>query len=107
MITKDRILIEALNLFSIKGYIAVSVQDIASSVGIKAPSLYKHYKSKQDIFDAILVEMKKSYDQQVTLLQMDGKEAINDVDVFYNISEDQLIKMGKELFLYFLHDDYV
>lgn len=107
MITKDRILIEALNLFSIKGYSAVSVQDIASSVGIKAPSLYKHYKSKQDIFDAILVEMKKSYDQQVTLLQMDGKEAINDVDVFYNISEDQLIKMGKELFLYFLHDDYV
>lgn len=107
MTTKEKILNEALNLFSIKGYSAVSVQDMASSVGIKAPSLYKHYKSKQDIFDAILVEMKKSYDQQVTLLQMDGKDATNDIDVFYNISEDLLIKMGKELFLYFLHDDYV
>ena len=45
--TRQRILTEALSLFSKKGYEAVSVEQIAKAVGIKAPSLYKHYKSKQ------------------------------------------------------------
>lgn len=55
--TKARILSESLRLFSEKGYDAVSVAEIADSIGIKAPSLYKHYKSKQDIFDSIARKM--------------------------------------------------
>ena len=49
MDTKQRILDEALTLFSEKGYANVFVGDIAERVGIKAPSLYKHYKSKKAI----------------------------------------------------------
>ena len=49
--TKQRVLPEALRLFSQRGHDAVSVEQIADAVGVKAPSLYKHYKSKQDIFD--------------------------------------------------------
>ena len=52
--TKKKILDVALTLFSEKGYGNVYVEHIAKGVGIKAPSLYKHYKSKQDIFEAIL-----------------------------------------------------
>ena len=52
MTTKEKILHEALSLFAEKGYDAVYVGDIADAVGIKAPSLYKHYKSKQEIFDS-------------------------------------------------------
>ena len=53
MDTKKKILDVALDLFSKKGYGNVYVGQIAEGVGIKAPSLYKHYKSKQDIFEAI------------------------------------------------------
>ena len=59
MDTKHRILDEALTLFSEKGYANVYVADIAARVGIKAPSLYKHYRNKQAIFDAIIEEMNK------------------------------------------------
>lgn len=52
MSTKERILNEALRLFSEKGYSDVYVGDIAEAVGIKAPSLYKHYKGKQEIFNS-------------------------------------------------------
>ena len=55
--TKQKILTEALKLFSQNGYEAVSVEQIANAVGIKAPSLYKHYKGKRDIFDHILEHM--------------------------------------------------
>lgn len=53
--TKDSILDAALELFACKGFEATSVRDIASAVGIKAPSLYKHYGSKQEIL-GVLVE---------------------------------------------------
>lgn len=105
--TKQKILSEALTLFSEHGYNAVSVGQIAFAVGIKAPSLYKHYKSKQDIFLAILSEMKERYEKQVTLLNMDGSNPAADVSVFSDISEEMLIQMGTQLFLYFLHDEFV
>lgn len=104
--TKQIILEESLNLFSEKGYEVVSVAEIAAAVGIKAPSLYKHYKSKQDIFNAILVEMENRYKNQVSLMQVNDADGEINKSIFLNIGEEQLIEMGKALFLYFLHDKY-
>lgn len=104
--TKQKILVEALNLFAEKGYEAVSVGQIADAVGIKAPSLYKHYKSKQDIFDAILTEMDERYKQQANAMQLNGTNPTQDAKVYETISEDSLVEMGRNLFLYFLHDEY-
>lgn len=106
MNTKQRILDEALTLFAEKGYGNVYVGQIAEAVGIKAPSLYKHYKSKQDIFNAILDEMKSRYDAQAIALNMNGNNALADANMFAGISEDDLVKMGIGLFSYFLHDEY-
>ncbi len=107
MHTAQRILDEALTLFAEHGYGNVSVGQIAMAVGIKAPSLYKHYRSKQDIFRAILEEMKKRYEAQAGALQMNGDDAQSDGAMFASISEDGLVQTGRELFSYFLHDDYV
>lgn len=106
MNTKQKILQEALSLFSEKGYNAVYVRDIADAVGIKAPSLYKHYKSKQDIFNAILEEIKNNYEKQTFNLIISGSDATKDASVFASISEDTLVQTGIELFRFFLHDDY-
>jgi len=106
MDTRHRILDEALTLFSEKGYANVFVADIAERVGIKAPSLYKHYKNKQAIFDAIIEEMNKRFLEQAGTLQINGVEAGVDAEIYKNISEEQLISIGNNLFLYFLHDDY-
>jgi AcrR family transcriptional regulator len=105
--TKERILTEALTLFSVKGYEAVSVAEIAKAVGIKAPSLYKHYKSKQDIFEAIIAEMDARYDKLMSSMRLDGKEAEKDKEHYANISEDGLVELGTNLFRHFLHDEYV
>lgn len=107
MSTKQKILQAALTLFAEKGYSAVYVGDIAAAVGIKAPSLYKHYKSKQDIFNAILDEMKASYNKQTAALKMNGSDAGSDADIFACVTEDELVQMGLGLFQYFLHDDYI
>ena len=106
MNTKEKILDEALTLFSEKGYATVYVGDIADRVGIKAPSLYKHYKSKKAIFDAIIDEMNRRFIEQAKALQINGTNAEADADIYKNMSEEKLLKLGRELFLYYLHDDY-
>ncbi|WP_172136596.1 TetR/AcrR family transcriptional regulator [Adlercreutzia sp. ZJ473] len=60
---RERILDEALVLFSQKGYAATTVRDIASTVGVKAASLYNHFGGKQEIFDA-LIEREAAYVEQ-------------------------------------------
>jgi len=104
--TRQRIMQEALTLFAENGFEAVSVAQIASAVGIKAPSLYKHFESKQHIFDEILLEMQSRYEQKAASLQMNGMEATKDIAVFSGLDEQQLVEMGKNLFDYFLHDTF-
>jgi len=104
--TKQVILDEALELFSTKGYDGVTVADIADAVGIKAASLYKHYKSKQDIFDSILVVATEKYKEMATQLGIDGNAHENDIDKFSNMDLNTLIQTGTMLFLYFLHDSH-
>ena len=106
MDTKQRILDEALTLFSEKGYANVFVGDIAERVGIKAPSLYKHYKSKRAIFDAIIEEMNRRFDEQAKAMNIDGSNAAADAKAYENMSEEHLLGLGRQFFLYFLHDDY-
>ena len=106
MDTKQRILDEALTLFSERGYANVFVNDIAEKVGIKAPSLYKHYKNKQAIFDAIIDEMSSKFEQQAQTLSINGTNPTADAEVYRSMDEDHLIKLGNDLFAYFLHDSY-
>ena len=106
MNTKEKIIDEALTLFSEKGYANVFVGDIADRVGIKEPSLYKHYKNKKAIFDAIIEEMNRRFTEQAKAMQINGTDAAADAGIYKNLSEDQLIKLGREFFLYYLHDDY-
>ena len=106
MDTKQRILDEALTLFSEKGYANVFVNDIAEKVGIKAPSLYKHYKSKQAIFDAIIEEMNHRFEQQAQNLNINGTDPTADAEVYKHMDEDHLVELGNNLFLYYLHDSY-
>lgn len=51
--TRDRIKREAMRLFVAHGIDAVSMRDIADAAGLKAPSLYAHFKSRE----ALVAEM--------------------------------------------------
>ncbi|WP_455581831.1 TetR/AcrR family transcriptional regulator [Dysosmobacter sp.] len=105
--TKQRILEEALGLFSLKGFDAVSVEQIAAAVGIKAPSLYKHYKSKQAIFDAIFVQMQHRYDAQAAAMELHLSNAGCDGEQFAGIAAADLTRRVQALVRFSLHDEFV
>lgn len=106
MDTKQKIIDEALTLFSQKGYANVFVGEIAQKVGIKAPSLYKHFKNKQAIFNGIIEEMQNQFKTTADFLGIDGFNAQIDGDTYTKISEEESIKIGMALFHYYLHDEY-
>ena len=85
--TKERIRTEALHLFAQYGYDAISVAQIAKAVGIQAPSLYKHYASKEDIFLAIIKEMEKRYAQHAAGMQINGSDAEEDGKLYTRITD--------------------
>jgi len=62
--TKDRkveILLTAAKLFRERGYSAVTMRDLANSLGIKAASLYNHISSKQQILSEIVVTIAEDF----------------------------------------------
>lgn len=52
--TKSRILDTAITLFAERGFEACTMRDIAAAVGIKAPAIYNHYSSKDDVLAAAM-----------------------------------------------------
>ena len=51
---KTRILDAAEELFANKGFGATSIVDIADTVGIRGPAIYKHYNSKSEVYNAVI-----------------------------------------------------
>lgn len=59
--TKSRILDEALVMFAENGYKGTNLRDLASQLGLSKSALYKHYKSKEDIWNCLLDRMESYY----------------------------------------------
>ncbi len=104
MNTKERILTEALQLFARDGYEAVTVEQIAKAVGIKAPSLYKHYKSKQDIFDHILLRMEQQDSENAVACAVPEGTIEQMPEAYAKSSVNELIAFSRYQFRYWTED---
>ena len=71
---KEEILIVALHLFARDGYEAVSVSQIAGELDMTKGALYRHYKSKRDIFDCIVQRMEQRDGEQAEEYDMPQEE---------------------------------
>lgn len=105
--TRKRILEESLRLFSVRGYEGVSVKEIAGAVGIKDSSLYKHFRSKQEIYDTLLANMNEKFESTVSFYQLPQGE-IGEVAKSYGRNDLVWLKKASEaIFLFFLKDEEV
>ena len=105
--TKQRILDEALALFAARGYDPVSVDEIAKAVGIKAPSLYNHFPSKQAIFEAIVGSTAAQYEADTDKIDIHVQEVKKDIPIFTAITADALFEKVRQIFTYSLHNETI
>ncbi len=62
--TKERILAAALELFSQNGYAGTNIRELTTAVGLVKSSMYKHFESKEEIWNALLDKMIVYYGQR-------------------------------------------
>lgn len=101
--TKEKILNAALELFSEKGYSDTNLQNIADAVGIVKSALYRHYRSKDEIWQAIFDRMCVYYDdhfgsaEKLTDLP-DSTDALFEMTmgmVNFTVHDQKIVKMRK------------
>ncbi|GER79379.1 MAG: TetR family transcriptional regulator [Anaerolineaceae bacterium] len=63
--TRTRILEAAVKQFSINGYNAASVDNICEQAGVSKGAFYHHFKTKQDVFLALLDGWLQTFDQAI------------------------------------------
>ncbi|SEP55307.1 transcriptional regulator, TetR family [Lachnospiraceae bacterium NE2001] len=112
MNTKELILEESLKQFSEKGFAGTSMSDIAKPLGITKAALYKHFKSKQQIFDEIILQseerFKDIFEELSVHLPSNKKEKMNekDVDAFSTITAEGLCKSVLSFVRFSMNDPY-
>ena len=104
--TKREILDAALELFSVQGYGATSVSQIADAVGIRKASLYSHFSSKQEILDTLFGAIRQQYDSYSLFSHMDQWEAACAADKPSDVPAT-VIRLILEQVRFILHDPKV
>ena len=103
---KEEILIAALHLFARDGYEAVSVSQIAGELDMTKGALYRHYKSKKDIFDCIVQRMEQQDGEQAVEYDMPEEEKEKMPEQYENVSLDDLVEYSKSMYEYWTEDDF-
>ena len=98
--TKREILYAALELFSVQGFEATSISQIASAVGIRKASLYSHFDSKQAILDALVQEVLEQYAMHSIFARADWEKDTGSLPQ----TADDAVGMIQGQIRYILHD---
>ena len=103
---KEEILIVALHLFARDGYEAVSVSQIAGELEMTKGALYRHYKSKRDIFDCIVQRMEQQDSEQARQNEVPEESIEKMPEEYQKVSVEDFVGYSKSMFEYWTEDDF-
>ena len=101
--TKQEILDAALELFSVQGYEATSISQLAEAVGIRKASLYSHFENKQAILDALIQTTMEEYGKHSIFAKADWDDPAFTKDK-KNLTPEAATQMFLGQIRYILHD---
>jgi len=104
--TKQKILGTALELFSRRGFSAVSVRDIAAEVGVRESAMYKHFPGKQAVFDQLVENYMRTSDSFMAgihaLPSTDPTMMLQSVSYYQQLTDEDFLRIGGTVFTDFL-----
>lgn len=103
---KEKIMNKALELFSVKGFDAVSVSMISDGLGLSKAALYKHYESKRDIFDSIVAHMEEKDFKLSQAAGMPSDMFDNIPAAYKNTGLSELFSFSLSMFVYWTEDEF-
>lgn len=90
--TPERILDASILLFSDQGYERTSVKQIAQAIGLTESAIYRHFKSKEEILDAIIALTEKAVTQPIS----EAEHVPGGPSVFRRLFEAPVDAFGKD-----------
>ena len=103
--TKQEILDAALELFSVQGYEATSISQLAEAVGIRKASLYSHFENKQGILDALMQTTLEQYEKHSIFSNADWDDP--DFTKGKEMTPEIAVEMLRGQVRYILHDPQI
>lgn len=104
--TKERILEEALRLFSQNGYMGTSMNDIAAKLGVTKAALYKHYTGKKEILDSIVEKMNRMDLERVKKYDMPEGKMEEVVAEYKDTAFTKIKQFTKVQFLHWTEEEF-
>jgi len=96
--TKEKILAKALELFSQKGYEGTNINELMVSVGLVKSAMYRHFNSKEEIWNALLDRLIVYYEER-----FGSAENLPPVPE----SQEELLAMTMRMVNFTVHDETV
>ena len=111
--TKERILAAALDMFSQKGYAGTNIRELAGSLGMGKSSMYRHFESKEEIWNTLLDELISYYEARFGSPEHlppvpdspEGLTAMTMQMVDFTVHDETIIKTRKMLTIEQFRDD--
>ncbi len=104
--TREAILEAALDFFSVNGYEATSISQLAEAVGIRKASLYSHFANKQEILDTVVETTLNGYARHSIFANANWEDPDFTKDKA-GMSAEDVAKQVQGQIRYILHDPYV
>ncbi len=111
--TKVRILAAALDMFSQNGYSGTNIRELAGSLGMGKSSMYRHFESKEEIWNALLDMLIAYYEARFGSPErlppvpdsLEGLVVMTMRMVDFTIHDDRVVKSRKLLSIEQFRDD--
>lgn len=105
-ISKEKILSVSLDLFAKRGYEGVSVSDIAGTLGVAKSAIYKHFSSKKDVLEGILLKMERDDALRAERFCVPSDTYEGNASEYSNVSYRNFIEFCKAQFLYWTEEKF-
>ncbi len=96
----------ALHLFAQSGFDAVSTSQIADALSITKGALYRHFDSKQAIFDAILSKMEQNDKEKSDVNNVPAQSLDKTPNAYQKVSLENVFRFSLEMFRFWTEDDF-
>ena len=96
---REIIIVQAAKLFKEKGYKAASMRELATALGVEAASLYNHIESKNDLLNAICMNVANRYTSNINSIESEQSTVINKFEKILRFHVKEMMVNYEEVYV--------
>lgn len=96
---REIIIVQAAKLFKEKGYKAASMRELATAVGVEAASLYNHIQSKNDLLNAICLNVGNRYTSHIDNIENEQSTVIDKFEKLLRFHVKEMMVNYEEVYV--------